>query len=87
MQREAIREIEASQPKYCVFANIQFSWLSGPTSPRLIFDWFETFAKDHYERVGIIDISNETPIYKWEAEAVKSIPGSDSYLVVYKRKS
>lgn len=87
MQMEAIREIEASRPKYCVFANIKFSWLDGPSSPRIIFDWFESYAKDHYDRIGIIDISNDTPIYKWEAEAAKFTPGSDSYLVVYKRKS
>jgi hypothetical protein len=87
MQMEAIREIEASRPKYCVFANIQFSWLTGPTSPRIIFDWFETYAKDQYERVGIIDIGNDTPIFMWEANAAHYTPGSDSYLVVYKRKS
>jgi hypothetical protein len=87
MQMEAIREIEASRPTYCVFANIQFSWLMGPSSPRIIFDWFETYAKDQYERVGIIDISNDTPIYMWEANAATYTPGSDSYLVVYKRKS
>ena len=87
MQMEAIREIEASRPMYCVFANIQFSWLTGPTSPRIIFDWFETYAKDHYERVGIIDIGSDTPVVMWEANAARFAPGSDSYLVVYKRRS
>jgi hypothetical protein len=87
MQMEAIREIEASRPKYCVFANIQFSWLKSPSSPHIIFDWFETFAKNQYERVGIIDIANDTPIYMWEADAAHYTPGSDSYFVIYKRKS
>ena len=86
MQRELIQEIERSQPKYCIFTNMQFSWLRGPASPSIIFDWFEAYAKEHYEMVGIIDLYSDTSLFIWDSDAARYTPGSDSYLVVYKRK-
>jgi hypothetical protein len=87
MQQELIREIEQSKPKYCVFSKIQFSWLVGPSSPRIIFDWFEPYVKEQYEQVGFIELYNSETLYFWDAAAAQHAPGTESYLVVYKRKS
>ncbi|GFE62159.1 glycosyltransferase family 39 protein [Geobacter sp. AOG2] len=86
MQRELIREIEQSQPKYCVFTNMQFSWLRGPFSPDVIFKWFDAYVKKYYERVGIVDLYNGASLFVWEPDAAKYTPGSDANLVIYKRK-
>jgi hypothetical protein len=87
MQRELIREIELANPKYCVFTKIAFSWLEGPSSPRIIFDWFEPYVEEHYEKVGVIELNDSASLYFWDTDAAKHAPGSESYLVVYKRKS
>ena len=87
MQKELIREIERSKPKYCVFARIQFSWLENPSSPQIIFNWFESYAKEQYEQVGVIELYDSDTLYFWDADAAHHTPGSNSHLVVYKRKS
>jgi hypothetical protein len=87
MQQELIREIEQSKPKYCVFTKNQFSWLVGPSSPRIIFDWLEPYVKKHYEQVGVIELYHSEILYFWDADASQHTPGSESCLVVYKRKS
>lgn len=87
MQLELIREIELSKPKYCVFTKIQFSWLVRPSSSRIIFNWFEPYAKEHYDKVGVIELYNTETQYFWDANAAQHTPGTESYLVVYKRKS
>ncbi|RII25018.1 MAG: hypothetical protein CXR31_15315 [Geobacter sp.] len=87
MQLELIRELEQSKPKYCVFTKIQFSWLVGPSSPRIIFDWFEKYAKEHYDQVGVIELHDSETRYFWDAEAARHTSGSGPHLAVYKRKS
>jgi hypothetical protein len=86
MQHELIREIEQSQPKYCIFNTMPFSWLRGPASPTIIFDWFEAYRKKYYEPVGIIDLYNNAPLFFWELDVARYSPTSDSYLIVYRRK-
>jgi Dolichyl-phosphate-mannose-protein mannosyltransferase len=87
MQQELIREIERSRPKYCVFVDLQFSWLVRPSSPRLIFDWFEKYARDHYEQVGVIDLFDSASFFHWDADAAKRSAIADAGIVVYRRKS
>ena len=85
---ELIREIEQSRPKYCVFADVQFSWLMNPSSPRLIFDWFDTYVKEHYERVGVIELYDNTSLVYWDVDAAaRHTSGSDVNIFVFKRKA
>jgi len=86
MQRELIRDIEQSRPKYCVFANMQFSWLRGPYSPDVIFEWFDAYVEKYYERVGIVDLYDDTSRFVWEPGVAHYAPGGDAHLVIYKRK-
>jgi hypothetical protein len=57
-QTEMAREIEAANPKYVVMVNLAASWqparLAEPD--RFIFDWAERYLRDHYERVGVVEI-------------------------------
>ena len=87
LQQELIREVERSMPKYCVFADLQFSWLVGPASPRLIFSWFGKYLKEHYEQVGVIELYDNTWLSYWDAYATKHVSASDAAIVVYRRKT
>ena len=87
MQRQMIREIESSRPKYLVLANVATSWLKEPTSPRILSQWQDRYLQDFYEPVGIIDIlDSETTRYLWDDKVAGYVPRSDSYLNVYRRK-
>jgi hypothetical protein len=52
------REIEAARPKYVVMVNVSASWQpSRLEQPDLyIFEWAERFLREHYERVGQVEI-------------------------------
>jgi hypothetical protein len=87
MQLELIREIEQSRPKYCVFADVRFSWLLNPSSPNLIFDWFGKYVKEQYERVGVIELYDTTSLFYWDAAAAaRQTSGTDATIFVFKRK-
>jgi hypothetical protein len=57
-QTEMAREIEAARPKYVVMVNLSASWQpSRLERPDLyIFEWAERFLREHYERVGLVEI-------------------------------
>jgi 4-amino-4-deoxy-L-arabinose transferase-like glycosyltransferase len=71
MQHEMIAEIEAAQPKYLVYCNIQSSWAATPESPKDILEWFNRFAPSRYEVVGTVEMSSGggPSRYYWNAEA------------------
>lgn len=88
MQREMIREIESAQPKYLVFVNIQASWLFRTDSDRSIFKWFNNYERQHYDRVGVIDILSHTETqYKWDEDSYGYYPRSRYWLYVFRRKT
>jgi hypothetical protein len=77
MQREMIREIESAQPKYLVFVNIQASWLVRSDSNRFIFTWFNNYERQHYDRVGVMDILSHTETkYQWDEDSYGYYPRS-----------
>jgi hypothetical protein len=53
MQHDMAREIEASRPAFLVQVPYYLSWLPKPDSPHFISDWFEQYAREHYEMVGV----------------------------------
>jgi hypothetical protein len=87
MQHEMIREIEAAQPKYLVYCNLQVSWLATPQSPTDILTWFNQYAPAHYDVVGIVEIGSAgaPPGYFWDAEARARRPGPGSIWVLRKK--
>ncbi len=86
MQEEMIAEIEKNKPKFLVFCNVPFSWLSKPDSPMKIFEWYNTYSAAHYEPVGLVDIPDRGPssIY-WNADAKRN-PVNKNCVWVFKRK-
>jgi hypothetical protein len=88
MQKEMIQQIEAAKPRFLIFVNVSTSWLVGPASKKLIFDWFDQYCQQYYRPVGIIDIvSTNQTIYRWNENAAEYKPRSGYWLAVFERKS
>jgi hypothetical protein len=87
MQKEMITEIKSARPEFLIFVNVPNSWDLREGSERLIFDWFKEYKREHFERVGVVDIlSSGQTVYKWDEEAIGYSPRSERWLSVYKRR-
>jgi hypothetical protein len=87
MQKQMIREIESARPKFLVFVKIPLSWLVGPNSEKMIFEWFRSYQEKYYKLVGVIDIiSQDQTIYRWDKDAVGYQPRSKYWITVFMRK-
>jgi len=87
MQKEMIREIEAHQPRYIIFANIAASWLISRDSEQFVLMWLPEYLKKYYEQEGVVDIlSKEKTDYIWGAAARDYTPRTLSYLSIYRKK-
>jgi 4-amino-4-deoxy-L-arabinose transferase-like glycosyltransferase len=88
MQKEMIQQIEKAKPKFLIYVNISTSWLTQPTSKKLVEDWVNAYYKQYYRLISVIDIvSNDHTIYRWNENAVGYTPLSEYWLAVFKRKS
>ncbi|MBI4929742.1 MAG: glycosyltransferase family 39 protein [Bacteroidetes bacterium] len=86
MQEEMIAEIEKAKPLFLVFCNVPFSWLSKPNSPMKIFEWYNKYATENYNIVGLVDIPDQGPSsYYWNADAQRQ-PKNKNSVWVFKRK-
>jgi len=88
MQREMIGEIEGAQPAYVVLVAITSSWLARPDSDLLISDWTRRFLREHYKRVGVVEIRNDfgPSEYTWGEAAASHRARWPNQLQVWKRK-
>jgi hypothetical protein len=87
MQHQMMQEIENVRPEYLVWVGYKKSWLIRPSSDLTIFQWFDQYAGDFYERVGVIHLRSDGKIEGiWNDVAKKHYDFSD-YIAVYKRKS
>lgn len=88
MQREMIAEILNAQPNFLVFVNVSTSWLSRRDSPRLLLEWADQYARTQFQPVGLVEIRSMQPtVYNWAERAVRTIPSSQNYLWIFKRKN
>jgi hypothetical protein len=51
-QQEVIGDLERRPPRVIVWARAQFSWVVQPSSPPLIFNYFDKLLKTRYRLVG-----------------------------------
>jgi hypothetical protein len=87
MQKEIIRNIEDTNPKYVVMVNIMSSWLASTFSRGALIDWAEKYVKEHYDVVGIIDIVDyNTTYFLWDGDAKDYEPMGKDFITVLKRK-
>jgi len=86
MQKEMIKEIEYTKPEFIVFVNIWTSWLIRGNSETLIFDWFNSYSKQYYDLVGIVDIGDEFTKYRWHEDSTGYRAQSTVSLSIFRRK-
>jgi 4-amino-4-deoxy-L-arabinose transferase-like glycosyltransferase len=87
MQAQMIQEIESAKPEWIVFVSMQGSWIIKPESVMTIFDWFNGYAENFYNTVGIVDMPPyEETIYRWDEQATGYKPESVYWIEVLRRK-
>jgi hypothetical protein len=87
MQEELIREIEAASPAFIVTVSVPTSWLVGPHSPRLLFEWANAYLPSQYDIVGRIVIGGtNSTAYLWDEDARRSLSGEMPHVLVWRRK-
>lgn len=87
MQREMIKEIEASRPQYVVFVDVYKSWLPRNGSSPLLAEWWQGYSSNYYEPVGVIDMPlGSEPIVVWGKEAQGYARVYPMGVVTYRKK-
>jgi len=86
MQQEMISQIQAAQPEFIVFVDVDLSWMVRRSSVTQILTWGEKYLEDKYQLDGIVDILPET-VYRWGPEAQAYQPTSQFTVKVFKLKS
>jgi hypothetical protein len=87
MQRQMMREVEASRPAYVVLVNISFSWLLDPHSPQAIAlrTWMKQYVSAGFEQVGMVEVADPESQYFWGDEASRH-HRQGSEILIFKRK-
>src|SRR6185369_16464776 len=85
MQREMIAEIESRAPLYLVYAPGLLSWLPNKNSSRDIFNWFDRYTKQDYEKEAVIGFDGHgTVTIAGEAGGTNAV--REASLEVYRRR-
>lgn len=85
MQREFIHEVESATPEFLVYVLIDPSWLRRAHSDNLVFQWADSYTRDHYSLVGVADGGGNHDVYRWGTEVQSYRPRRPEVVLVYKR--
>jgi 4-amino-4-deoxy-L-arabinose transferase-like glycosyltransferase len=87
-QQEFVRDVSVAKPRYMVFVKDRISWIAHPNADRSILGWFDRFAAEHYQLVGLVDIigPDETR-YRWYGDVAGYQPKGQSAIRIYERKA
>ena len=81
-----IGEIERNRPAFLVVVNVPSSWLRRLDSEPLILEWLDSYPRQHYQKVGIVDIIPEKgTVYRWGAESEGYTPRSRYWISILRR--
>jgi hypothetical protein len=87
MQKEMIKEIEASKPRFFVVVSVATSWLARQTSEKYIFEWVSDFIRESYFPIGAADIiSPDRTVYRWNGEAATYDVRSRDHVLIFERR-
>jgi len=88
MQKEMIKEIEKNQPKFILFVKIHTSWLVGPKSEMVIFDWANEYIKKNYKLVALMDVyPNKISSLKFREQLSDFNPQSKEFIYIYEKNN
>ena len=86
MQQEMIDEIEAARPKFLVLVVINKSWLVSRDSDLTIFKWTDSYCEANYEKVGLINITEQGTQYYLSGKPPDVTPTAE-HILIYRRKT
>jgi hypothetical protein len=87
MQREMIQEVEQSRPEYFVCVGIWWSWLSTEKSGDELFQWFDHYAREHLEKVELIQILGGKGAVTYHGiEEISIAPPCHDFIEIYRRR-
>jgi hypothetical protein len=88
MQRDMAREIELNHPEFLVQVPHYLSWLPKPDSPHYLADWFEPYAREYYERIGLVGFDPDGKLISSWGEGSNLPPASLSEpIIIFRRKT
>ena len=65
-QREFIADVENAMPKFLVYFRHPVSWLTQAEADKTIFGWFDSFANENYDLVGLTQVLGPNQLFhKW----------------------
>jgi hypothetical protein len=86
MQKEMIKDIESTRPKFLILVNVDTSWRETQIFHTLLLDWIQDYQAKHYRLVGMAEIYRENTRYHW-AQNAKWPPNSPLWIAVLQRKT
>jgi hypothetical protein len=88
MQHDMAREIEANRPEFIVQVPYYLSWLPNPASPHYLADWFEQYAREHYERIGLVGFDHDGKLVSsWGASSNLPPPSKSDQITIFRRQA
>ena len=86
MQKEMIKDIESTRPKFLILVNVDASWRETKIFHTLLLSWIQDYQAKHYRMVGLVEIYRENTRYHW-AQNAKWPPNSPLWIAVLQRKT
>lgn len=86
MQAQMRREIETEKPAYIVYAFVRLSWLLSYESDATIMAWADQYLSDHYERVGLVEMTPVGSQIEWDDHQRGRRPRTQDWVGIYRRK-
>lgn len=87
-QREFVADVEKAKPKYFIFFNHQISLFVQPGSDQYVFQWANKYIQENYKLAGLVDmIDGQRSTYIFDESAQRYQPKSQSYIMIFERKS
>jgi 4-amino-4-deoxy-L-arabinose transferase-like glycosyltransferase len=86
MQKETMRDIEASKPAFLLVVWVDSSWIFRKSSNLAILDWVHDYAAKCYDVVGKTWIMPDRTEYVWGPDVATKHFDTDLYVIIMKRK-
>jgi hypothetical protein len=85
-RQQMIQEIEAAQPKYVIFVNLNASWLPPPDADMSIANWFIDYQRRQLKLVGIVEADAAMRVtYRWDNLELPARENVRNVMTVYER--
>jgi hypothetical protein len=88
MQRDMVREIETNRPEFLVQVPYYLSWLPKPGSPHYLSEWFEQYAREHYQKIGVVGFDADGKLVSQWGQASHLPPAlPPEHITIFRRKT